>query len=69
MCRCCEYAASTITLIRTLNIFDKLVFIILIYETLQIEKYILTFYLLNIYSFEFTTTVNFQIEGSYFLCF
>ena len=70
MCRCCEYVASTITHIRMLNIFDKLMFIILIYETLQIEKiHLLTFYLLNIYSFQFTTTVNFQIVGSYFLCF
>ena len=94
MRRCCEYAASTITVIRTLwasckhhvqmlrvrckhhhpythvkHFWQIDVHYFNLWNTSNWKIHLLTFYLLNIYSFEFTTTVNFQIEGSYFLCF
>ena len=94
MCRCCEYAVSTITVIRTLwasckhhvqmlrvrckhhhpythvkHFWQIGVHYFNLWNTSNWKIHLLTFYLLNIYSFEFSTTVNFQIEGSYFFMF
>ena len=94
MHRCCEYAASTITVICTLwasckhhvqmlgvrckhhhpymhvkHFWQIDVHYFNLWNTSNWKIHLLTLYLLNIYSFQFTAIVNFQIVGSYFLCF